>query len=526
MKTREEQDVKDKMEDKLQPSTSGNCKTPPRRKGRGRNSNGNDTRGKLSSRGRHNDPNWYFLSKEVADQASSISMSQYMDVPFTLHHKANWEGDVEFRVPTVLVLELNPSPGDTSQITSGINMAGLQTYAALSSVNAKTTQYAPQDVTTLTLALGEVISILEHIRRAFGVAFTYNQRNRAMPHKLLTALGFRADDFLQDLAQHRMQFNSWITALNKIPFLDNIAYLHKCADLYQNVYLDSESDMAQIVVMKPYSTWVIDETLSDQGTVLKTVGQFRDITWSEIVELVSMQIEKLFESATFNYIYSDILNYSTKAGAKLLYMDYLLEGYAVVPQYNRNFMLQVHNAIVVGVPLAKDDTPTGFTKSNDVYPDVNKNKLTYNPLFPSPTPHELILDFDTPTASVEDRIEATRFQGITKFYDGTVSTGIRNRTVSLPDHYVANMRIDSSNGDFAQVGTAISISSSTTSLPLTQIRTMCGLTKIDWAPLQYVLMEKGLEGFVNGDLNYFTTVDQDWYQRVNDLTFQSLFTLR
>lgn len=521
----EEQAVKDKVGDERKECGSKSDKSTPRSKSNRKRSRKYNPR-ELSTRGRDNDPNWYFLSKEVADQASAISMSQYMDVPFKLHHKANWEGDVEFRVPTILVLELNPCPGDTSQITTGINMAGLQTYATLSSVNAKTTQYAPQDLTTLTLALGEVISTLEHIRRAFGVAFTYNQRNRSMPHKLLTALGFDADDFLENIAQHRMQFNSWITAFNKIPFLDNIAYLHKCADLYQNVYLDSESDMAQIVLMKPYSTWVIDETASDQGTVLDTVVAFRKSKWDQVTQVVTSQIQHLFESATFNYIYSDILNYSNKTGAKLLYMDYLLEGYAVVPQYNRNFMLQVHNAISVGIPLSADNVPEGFTKSNNVYPDVNKNKLNYNPLFPSPTPSDLVVDFDTPTASVEDRIEATRFQAITKYYDGEPSKGIRNRIVSVPDHYVANMRIDSSNGDFSQVGSAISISSSTTALPLTQIRTMCGLTKIDWAPLQYILMENGLEGFINGDLNYFSTIDQNWYQRVNDLTFQSLFTLR
>ena len=215
---------------------------------------------KMSAKGRDNDPNWYFTDAGVADAAASFAFDQYLGVPFSMGldvGSTTGVTEVDTYVPTIMSISVNPCPGDTSSIQTGINMAALKTYTTLSSQNAKTTAYAPQDITTLILSLGEVISVLEHIRRAFGVAFTYNQRNRSMPTKLLDSMGFNSGDFLTNLAQHRLEFNSWITAINKIPFLDNFAYLYKCADIYQGVYSDSESAMAQIVFMRPYSTWVI-----------------------------------------------------------------------------------------------------------------------------------------------------------------------------------------------------------------------------------------------------------------------------
>lgn len=237
----------------------------------------------LDSTGRDNDPNWYFLDRNVADQASSFSFDEYLGIYSNFHYQQAKgtvlnKRNIVIDVPAICAIACNPCPGDTSQVQTGINVASLKNYSTLSSMNAKTTQYAPQDLTTLTLALGEVVSVLEHMRRAFGVAFLMNQRNRAVPRKLLEMMGFEPEDFLTNLAGHRLAFNSLITAFNKIPFVDNVSYTFKCADMYQKVYADSDSTMAQIVFMRPYSTWTLDETASDQGSVLATTPLPQDKT--------------------------------------------------------------------------------------------------------------------------------------------------------------------------------------------------------------------------------------------------------
>lgn len=504
----------------------------------------------MSAKGRDNNPNWYFLEQSVAEMAAGFSFDQFVGVTpkFRTQYVESATAAIQdvysaARIPGMMVLEVNPSPGDTKAITTGINMASLKTYTSLSSMNAKTTNYAPQDITTLVLAMGELVSLVEHIRRTFGVAFTYNQRNRDLPYKLIHGMGFDPDDFLNNIAQHRLQFNSWITAINKIPFLDNIAYMYKCADMYQKVYTDSTSNMAQIVIMKPWSTWKINETYNEQGTGLNTVnlpGPFANSgnKWSDWATIVEGMLDAFFTSTTYNYIYSDILNYSTKTGAKLMYMDYLTESYAIFPEYNRNFMLQVHNATIIGSP-ALGSVPE-HTPYNDVVPNVDKNIVDYNPAF-SPKGvgdgswllNDLFIDFDVPSPNLEDRIEATRYQSILEFDKSSKPNAIFASGVSLPDHYVVRATILSPANDGSEevnyLLTSILGTTGADGTRVAEIPSYILSTQIDWAPLTFIAANTspGQSAMVPfGDVNYFTTLDRDWYIRVNDLTFQALFTLR
>lgn len=504
----------------------------------------------MNTKGRDNNPNWYFLDQSVAEMAAGFSFDQFVGVTpkFRAQYIASETATIQnvqsaARIPGMLVLEVNPSPGDTKAITTGINMASLKTYTSLSSMNAKTTNYAPQDITTLVLAMGELVSLLEHIRRAFGVAFTYNQRNRDLPYKLIHGMGFDPDDFLTNIAQHRLQFNSWITAINKIPFLDNIAYMYKCADMYQKVYTDSTSNMAQIVFMKPWSTWRINEAYNEQGTGLNTVnlpGPFAESgnKWNDWATIVESMLDAFFTSTTYNFIYSDILNYSTKTGAKLMYMDYLTEAYAIFPEYNRNFMLQVHNATIIGSP-ALGSVPS-HTAYNDVVPNVDKNIVDYNPAFAprglgsgSWLLNDQFIDFDVPSPTLEDKIEATRYQSILEFDTTSQPNAIFASAVSLPDHYVVRATILSpNNNDGEEVHyllTSILGEISEAGSSVREVVQHILSTQIDWAPLTFVATytSTGHSAMVPfGDVNYFTTLDRDWYMRVNDLTFQALFALR
>lgn len=505
---------------------------------------------KMDSKGRDNNPNWYFLDQSVAEMAAGFSFDQFVGVTPMFSVQSMKLSDATksvtrevARIPGMMVLEVNPCPGDTKAITTGINMASLKTYTSLSSVNAKTTNYAPQDITTLILAMGELVSVLEHIRRTFGVAFTYNQRNRDLPYKLIHGMGFDPDDFLDNIAQHRLQFNSWVTAINKIPFLDNIAYMYKCADMYQKVYTDSTSNMAQIVFMKPWSTWTIDEKYSDQGTGLRTTLLPKPFasegnTWNDWATIVDKMINEFFTSTTYNYIYSDILNYSSKTGAKLMYMDYLTESYAIFPEYNRNFMLQVHNATIIGSP-SLGNVPN-HTAYNDVVPNVNKNVVDYNPAFvpravgdTSWLMSELFIDFDVPAPTLEDKIEATRYQAILEFDENPTPGAIFAHAVSAPDHYVVRAAVLSPFASGAEevnyLVTSIFGQSSGDGVNVKDIPEYIMSTQIDWAPLTFVGTYTSGYNFAFvpfGDVNYFTTLDSDWYTRVNDLTFQALFTLR
>lgn len=520
-----------------------------------KNKNAKDSQNnmELDSSGRDNDPNWYFTNADIADQVSTFSFNQFigMDTQFPVVSTATTAAGVELAtgyIPSILSIECNASPGNCDTQRTGINQAALKIYTTLSSRNAKTALYAPQDVSMLILAIGDLVSVLEHVRRAFGVAYTYNQRNRALPRKLLQVMGFDPDDFLANLADYRNQFNSWITGLNRLSVPVNIAYIDKCYQMYQRVYLDSESSMAQIILMRPRSYWTLNETLSDTGTVLHTEelplytsDTALNRSWQDWSDAVMGMIEALNNSSTLNYIYADVLMLHDKYGMPLLQLGYLASDYMVVPEYNRNFMLQVHNLTPINQPYTTmpDSAAQGsYTLGNDVYQDVDNNKLKYNPIFPMKANTNIldvaIIDMDTPEATVVDRIEATRYIAIPTLIQlkGNTTTTTVARYSALPDHYVVNVRVIMGAGN-AGAGVNEGIKGHTfnfvqSSINLDDFPNIFALTQVDWAPLVYVIREdeEDLYFSVIGDLNYWTTLDRDWFMNTNDLAFQALFELK
>lgn len=492
-----------------------------------------------------NDPNWYFLDANVAAQAASISFNQYVGQTVNIDaiSAGGMHSTKQYNVPGVLVLPMAPSIGETVTPTSGINMANLKLYSTLSSKNAKTTNYAPQDITMLELALGEILSMFEHIRRVFGIAMTYNQRNRLLPKALIAASGVQSDDFFKKLADYRLEFNTLVTLVNQIPFPATMAYMYKCMDMYQNVYTDGTSAMSQIIMLVPGLTWLLSESATDTGSVLSTVElptlKFTDAqnittlpesslwTMGQWLSQLRTMIQTLMTSSTFNYIYSDILNYADKTGVKLFYLDYLLESYSVVPTYNMNFLLQIHNMTILGMPLKKgtESGTTAFTY-NDVSSDVDTNSVVYDPTFAILSNvgvfSKYIVDFPTPTATAVDIIEGTRYLAIGR--------GVNNQRTgtkySLPDHYcvlgfIINFLSEASGANLVYY---VGCSSNATDALSDFEAFYTQLTQFDWAPLCYIYSSNAFE--LIGDLNYYTTVTGEWLRRVNDLAYQALFEIR
>lgn len=489
----------------------------------------------LATEGRDNDPNWYFTNAEIAEQAATFAFQQFLGslpIPKVKWVYGNASGagtlSLDMNVSAIMSIGVSPSVGLASNPSDPINLAALGNYTALSSINSKTTNYAPQDLMMLTLALGEVISLFEHLRRCFGVAFVVNQRNRNMPETLLYSLGIDAPDFLANIAQYRMQFNSQIMRFNKIPFPDSVAYIYKCADIYQKVYMDSESSMAQLYVFVPHTTWIFEEEYSETGSGLDTLRLPTDLLgvsdtkkFSSWLAYLDTMITKLLTSQTFNYIYSDILNYSIKRGAKLLYLDYLTEGYTIVPEYNQNALLQITNATYVGEFInAPESVASDFTVDNDVVSDVTRNCIFQRHYrINGSIPETPLVNMMTSNPNLVDRIEATRYIASSRI--GTSGVMILN----TPDHFVSKISMwnnDSNSNGYKAVPFYPIISEDSTSTIISSLMA----AQFDWAPTMFIKTKTGTSVTPTSDLNYYTLLDSEWVENVNSLIAQALYQMR
>lgn len=392
-----------------------------------------------------NNPNYYFLDAELAKQATSISFSTFLGV----RDDYSGEGTTAWNTtPTVMVIHTMPTAGPMDPLyagSSGINMAGRKLYTRLSSINAKTTNYAPQDLVTLMLSLGSVLEMISFIRRAFGLAFTTSYRNRVVPKEILRMMGIDADDFFKNIAAYRLEFNTLINMITKIPFPTNVAYFEKCATLHDHVWADStDMAIAQLYVLAPQYLWKFNETYSDQGTGLNTLELNTDGNhikqMSAYLSIFSDMIEQLLTSSTLNFIYADILNLAGKENIPLYQVSFLPENYMVVPEYNAEALLQIHNITFVGNPEKSNVAKfTHWTPQNDVVPNANNNIVDYYPSFAAANAilnTKRIIDFPTGTPDTAQIIEATRYAAIAA--DASLAENAYHITgVALGDH-VAN----------------------------------------------------------------------------------------
>lgn len=518
-----------------------------------------DKEAKISNHSRFGDPNWYFTDKELAEQSSRFSFQSFIGNGIAVSRAA---------LPSICTIYLNPSLGsyvgfadsnlDASldfmkdpAITS-VNLMARKLYSRLSNKSGRTQSYAPQDVMTLILAMGEVISISAHLKRILGLAFTYNYRNRDFPRQIIRSLGVDADDFLANLGVYRVKFNTVMNIANKIPFPGNISWFAKCAALYEGVFKDSPDDMAQIYAFVPGNTWVIDEDDYEGGTILKTVQAGKPTllptpviqTFDQWLTLLKSQIDALLTSSTYNVIFGDILNMADSQGVPLLHLNIVPEDYSVIPEYNSEILLHIHNLNMynpVGeTNIESDPDDNGITKSrlNDVFPDPDTNNLLYSPLLQLVGSKNMdgidavgftysddlnIVDFPYGNPDLTERIEATRFSSRIG-YVGSNGEGedYVGYPIALPDHYATSVTIW--NG--GSIITALAANYAPTSSGLLNYANIAAFEKFRYAPILYRASAGSGVDQVYGDLNYFTQLDGKWMKRINDLCTQGLFELR
>lgn len=469
----------------------------------------------------NNNPSWYFKDAILADQVSSISFNQFLGAQQDFDPAEYYN-----IIPSAMRILFNPSAGYSmmSQAFSGINQAGLKQYTTLSANNAKTSQYAPQDITTLELALGQIIAVSEVGRRALGLAFTYNKRNWTYPSGIIEVAGFDSADLFNNLAKYRLAFNTLVNTINRIAFPADIAYFAKCQYMYSHIFLDSESPMAQSYVYLPQTSWVVDETTYDGGTILKTIDLWSansKMTFQTYLTKLTTMINGVLESLTFNYIYADVLRLYGES--QMYTVPFIEEGYLVMPEYDPLALLQINNANWCGSPNGTQfSAETGETPSNDVYPDVVRNRLLYMPQFTAANGfgYDKIINFPHSMGNpdVTQRIECTRF-AMSVTYPG-------GRCVStMGDHYVTTISVWRGGTFIFELGPQYADSTALTvdqAAGLEQILSL--LVKFEWGPRKYYCDPNNhrVHSMV-GDIDYYTTIDYDYLRRVNDLAMVSLF---
>jgi hypothetical protein len=495
-----------------------------------------------------NDASVYYSNPELLSQVTNISFNEYLGVPVDLENQFTL-AKREY-VSNVTTFFMNPSVQPTgyqdSARYSSINTVAYKNYLLLSANNAKVTSYAPQDVTCLILAIGQVLAIYSYLKRPFGCIYLINQRNRSYPELLFKAMGIDYADFRSNVADYRIKFNELIAMFDKIPFFSEIPYFKKCMNMYSDIYIDEDTPLAQSYLFVPQSTWQINEAYNPNGTGLDTVwvvnkGTTR--TFDELLGIFADMINALSTSTTFNAIFSDVLRVVSNGKGSTLLMELVSEAYTVTPVINAEIRHWINNAKFLHTPDDKDAFPgsigIGATNSNDVASDASTNSILYNPIFSvfggdhdaqtkSDDPiwkaiassyESDLINFDAMAPSIEDKVAATRLavrgsiEMVEAPLEGQYFYVLRN--IGLGDYYCSGVVI------YDDVVTApITVNENyTDGWNVTLVKIFDHFDKLKYAPRHTVYhnVPSNYVAGVSGDLTYYTTLNFAYMKRLKDV---------
>lgn len=490
-----------------------------------------DTDESSSSKGTINNPAYYYADPVVLEQLMNFTFNEFGGYPSSFKNDIH-SNTVDYNNTMVAAYYLNPSLPETgapymADTVEGVQASTLKNFTDMSKTNPNTTGYAPQDVFMAITSVRSLIETTSFVRRAFGVIQKFSYRNRNYPTSIITSMGIDADDLRRNIGVYRTRYNALLATASAIMIPGSIPIFEKARHMYESIYLDdADSALAQTYLFVPKTVWTLDEAYDPNGSGLVTtqITGIPSNTWkmSQVLDAFETMISRLMTSSTMNNIYANVSKNLSKGYIKtLVVFDTVDDAYSAPVVYNDEVKDWLHNAIIMGDPIATADqltsiTNTNLTNLNDVRCDAGTNRIIYHPQWKktSPMGWERYVDFDTDNVTTELRVRAMRFsQRYSVIYD----TGYYyTDETALNDYYITGVYFTSDGATFTTVKSNGILEASFTS----SIADM--ITKFDWSPLWYVGDLASGDNYslstlrIIGDLDFYTLIDFNFAKKIFD----------
>lgn len=486
-----------------------------------------------------NDPDWYIYDKTMFEGVVSMPKLEFKGspIPWKISGYNSLVGDSNptINTPDAIAYLMKPSAciqrniaGRHAMSYSAVNVAARKMYAELSASNAKTSQYAPQDIATLILALGQLIAITEHCRRMYGVANYFNFYNRSVPKSIFYSLGMNYSYFMNGMSTNRSKLNAIISRINTIKFPGSFDYFKKCRYIYQNIFVDRDDQMLTYHFMSPASTWILDETSYEQGSMLLE-QRIDDLDFSDILQILDMMTDRILTSSTFNFIFADIINLANRnvLSNDFITLDFVPIDYTITPLYSEQFNWQVMNMVIVGESANFTyGTKDSFTPRNNVYPNVDENIIRYNPYFTGNNDKVNCMTPNVPVRLPDVNVSDDQFIELLAYYNIPIAKLDQEDPTqsawwfdSLTDYFCSGM-------SYAQSGTdsRVTFNSNINIYNVSNVFNTNIINQLVHSPLLgYLFYENSTPKFtICNRLGAFTQVDNN---AVNNLRYQSFLGL-
>lgn len=224
-----------------------------------------------------NDPAWYATNSQILKDAASFSYNDALGAPFRVDRIWDFQNPARpsiftASIPGLMSIQLYPTPGVSTDHFSPINIAAQNIYSYVRYQNSGAANYNPPDLMMYLLAMDSLFSCWNWMKRIYGIASQYSQKNRYMPYALLRANGLKPDEIFANLSDLRAFINQCAARISAFCVPAVMPYFVRHSWLYSNVYKDSDTDKAQQYMFVPAIFYQYDETSSTTGTQLTQVN--------------------------------------------------------------------------------------------------------------------------------------------------------------------------------------------------------------------------------------------------------------
>nr|AVX53619.1 putative capsid [Marmot picobirnavirus] len=348
-----------------------------------------------------NDVGWYSNNPELLRSAGSVPFASILGAPYGTAGKA---------VPGIMRIMWDPSFGAGDKPIA-INQAADSMYSYVVHANSRNYSYTAPDLMILTIAGMQVFSMLASMIRAYGIVKYYTESNRYSPDSLLVAMGFKPENFRDNLSQIWFDINNMINMSKQVWVPNKFPLLERWFWLNSNVFKDAEGERGQLYVPVQTHYLQYNEMMLQTGGCLTPLqhptngnGAFQPgpslYDWSTWKRAFENLLTSLIDSEDRGIIYGDLLN---AYGPEQLYaLPQIDANYAIEPVYSAEVLTQIENLTVHCV------TTVGLVqREEDLYPLWDEASIVW------PIPGTSILNFHTVTQPTPEMVMvATRLASI------------------------------------------------------------------------------------------------------------------
>lgn len=470
--------------------------------------------------------------------------------------------------PGIMRIKLVPSICSSPEAMTlgsytGVNAACRKLYQELTAFTGRAaTSYSAADLGVLLVCYASLIEWVSFAKRIYGTYRLYSPNNRAFNKAALQAQGIKAD--MDEVFNNLKYLNTVIDQMGTL-VIPACPLLIKSVTMYDEIYLDDESDMAQLLIYTPEYYHVLDETTLPTGafaechsfTPIKT-GDLADLVdFKDVIDIIKSQLDALLTSSTMAIVFADLINYANKVGSlTLIKLLPCAVDYITPVRCSHEEIMRIHNSYFVGDLMSDaegrvtqnptyDTIQQGMTlhmvgaDGNELHQDVVTRLNYFN------ITENGILDFTTPDVDSKMMIEATRLICEPKniAWDSVNSCAITT-AVSSGDHIVTGLDILAvdENGlliapvsipEEMQIGTTLGFlrSQNNTASMEDYIRSDIKFAQLSWyqaAPMILVwkyMIPAAEPWTICGRRSFYKTYDLRYMSSLNDRIMQYMYSV-